>query len=135
MDFKHLKFFVIFVRIVDLFTLSTDFESLLNHYLRVIRSLIIQYDVEKYILNPKLQSKVHFIRGGVTISWPFWRCVNASWNSYSFFLGHWNAWITFIFFKVLIVNKISISSKYVNRAIITIDVNNLRNPQLGEGWF
>ena len=38
-------------------------------------------------------------------------------------------------FKVLIVNKISISTKYVNRAIITIDVNNLRNPQLGEGWF
>ena len=36
-------------------------------------------------------------------------------------------------FKVLIVNKISISTKYVNRAIITIDVSNLRNPQLGEG--
>ena len=33
-------------------------------------------------------------------------------------------------FIVSIVDMTSISTKYINRAIITIDVNNIRNPQI-----
>ena len=38
--------------------------------------------------------------------------------------------IFLLFISFVIIEMVSISTKYINRALITLDVNNVRNPQI-----